>query len=209
MGSWKHCMFRFFLWLAFLNLSSRKWRSGLGSIGRWKVCSGRKCIKSDWRSSVILWWSKIDYSVWREYWDINQDIYPVDFIGGRSPYRNGSDSNNLYLCNAIKAKFAVGDTSLCLARYPVILSIENHCSVIQQKKMAQYLTEILGDKLDLSSVHNDDSTRLPSPASLKGKILVKVETWLVCSISPFLWWLQSLPGYHLCANLNDITINNL
>ncbi|NXJ48679.1 PLCH2 phosphodiesterase, partial [Spizaetus tyrannus] len=57
--------------------------------------------------------------------------------------------------------------------YPVILSIENHCSVIQQKKMAQYLIEILGDKLDLSSVHNDDSTKLPSPASLKGKILVK------------------------------------
>ncbi|XP_052648388.1 1-phosphatidylinositol 4,5-bisphosphate phosphodiesterase eta-2 isoform X2 [Harpia harpyja] len=57
--------------------------------------------------------------------------------------------------------------------YPVILSIENHCSVIQQKKMAQYLIEILGDKLDLSSVHNGDSTKLPSPASLKGKILVK------------------------------------
>ncbi|XP_010148066.1 PREDICTED: 1-phosphatidylinositol 4,5-bisphosphate phosphodiesterase eta-2 [Eurypyga helias] len=57
--------------------------------------------------------------------------------------------------------------------YPVILSIENHCSVIQQKKMAQYLLEILGDKLDLSSVHNDDSTKLPSPESLKGKILVK------------------------------------
>ncbi|NXH73684.1 PLCH2 phosphodiesterase, partial [Hydrobates tethys] len=57
--------------------------------------------------------------------------------------------------------------------YPVILSIENHCSVIQQKKMAQYLIEILGDKLDLSSVHSDDSTKLPSPASLKGKILVK------------------------------------
>ncbi|XP_051493020.1 1-phosphatidylinositol 4,5-bisphosphate phosphodiesterase eta-2 isoform X2 [Apus apus] len=57
--------------------------------------------------------------------------------------------------------------------YPVILSIENHCSVVQQKKMAQYLTEILGDKLDLSSVGNDDSTTLPSPASLKGKILVK------------------------------------
>ncbi|NWI86003.1 PLCH2 phosphodiesterase, partial [Pitta sordida] len=57
--------------------------------------------------------------------------------------------------------------------YPVILSIENHCSIVQQKKMAQYLTEILGDKLDLSSVHNEDSTKLPSPASLKGKILVK------------------------------------
>ncbi|NXK36247.1 PLCH2 phosphodiesterase, partial [Piprites chloris] len=57
--------------------------------------------------------------------------------------------------------------------YPVILSIENHCSIVQQKKMAQYLTEILGDKLDLSSVHSEDSTKLPSPASLKGKILVK------------------------------------
>ncbi|XP_040283331.1 1-phosphatidylinositol 4,5-bisphosphate phosphodiesterase eta-2 [Bufo bufo] len=57
--------------------------------------------------------------------------------------------------------------------YPVILSIENHCSVLQQKKMAQYLIEILGDKLDLSNVLNGDSTKLPSPETLKGKILVK------------------------------------
>ncbi|XP_030798591.1 1-phosphatidylinositol 4,5-bisphosphate phosphodiesterase eta-2 isoform X3 [Rhinopithecus roxellana] len=57
--------------------------------------------------------------------------------------------------------------------YPVILSIENHCSVIQQKKMAQYLTDILGDKLDLSSVSSEDATMLPSPQMLKGKILVK------------------------------------
>ncbi|XP_044524583.1 1-phosphatidylinositol 4,5-bisphosphate phosphodiesterase eta-2 [Gracilinanus agilis] len=58
--------------------------------------------------------------------------------------------------------------------YPVILSIENHCSVLQQKKMAQYLTDILGDKLDLSSVSSEeDSTTLPSPENLKGKILVK------------------------------------
>ncbi|XP_045868355.1 1-phosphatidylinositol 4,5-bisphosphate phosphodiesterase eta-2 isoform X4 [Meles meles] len=57
--------------------------------------------------------------------------------------------------------------------FPVILSIENHCSVAQQKKMAQYLTEILGDKLDLSSVSGEDTTMLPSPQVLKGKILVK------------------------------------
>ncbi|XP_014639296.1 PREDICTED: 1-phosphatidylinositol 4,5-bisphosphate phosphodiesterase eta-2 [Ceratotherium simum simum] len=57
--------------------------------------------------------------------------------------------------------------------YPVILSIENHCSVIQQKKMAQYLTDILGDKLDLSSVSSEDASMLPSPQMLKGKILVK------------------------------------
>ncbi|KAK2898108.1 hypothetical protein Q8A73_014488 [Channa argus] len=57
--------------------------------------------------------------------------------------------------------------------YPVILSIENHCSVPQQKKMAQYLSEILGDKLDLSSIKADESGWLPSPETLKGKILVK------------------------------------
>uniref|UniRef100_A0A8D0HLM7 Phosphoinositide phospholipase C n=1 Tax=Sphenodon punctatus TaxID=8508 RepID=A0A8D0HLM7_SPHPU len=57
--------------------------------------------------------------------------------------------------------------------YPIILSLENHCSVVQQKKMAQYLVEVLGDKLDLSSVHTEDPAKLPSPESLKGKILVK------------------------------------
>ncbi|NXW81660.1 PLCH1 phosphodiesterase, partial [Alopecoenas beccarii] len=58
--------------------------------------------------------------------------------------------------------------------FPVILSIENHCSIQQQKKIAQYLKEILGDKLDLSSVTTGDSRQLPSPQNLKGKILVKV-----------------------------------
>ncbi|NXA40346.1 PLCH1 phosphodiesterase, partial [Eudromia elegans] len=57
--------------------------------------------------------------------------------------------------------------------FPVILSIENHCSIQQQKKIAQYLKEILGDKLDLSSVITGDSKQLPSPQNLKGKILVK------------------------------------
>ncbi|KAM8829645.1 LOW QUALITY PROTEIN: 1-phosphatidylinositol 4,5-bisphosphate phosphodiesterase eta-2-like [Synchiropus picturatus] len=57
--------------------------------------------------------------------------------------------------------------------YPVILSIENHCSVPQQKKMAQYLIDILGDKLDVSNIKAAESGRLPSPETLKGKILVK------------------------------------
>ncbi|KAM6304778.1 1-phosphatidylinositol 4,5-bisphosphate phosphodiesterase eta-1 isoform 2-T2 [Aegotheles albertisi] len=57
--------------------------------------------------------------------------------------------------------------------FPVILSIENHCSIQQQKKIAQYLKEIFGDKLNLSSVVTGDSTQLPSPQDLKGKILVK------------------------------------
>ncbi|MGH0140294.1 UNVERIFIED_CONTAM: hypothetical protein FKN15_046075 [Acipenser sinensis] len=57
--------------------------------------------------------------------------------------------------------------------FPVILSIENHCSILQQKKIAQYLKEVFGEKLDLGGVLTRDSKQLPSPISLKGKILIK------------------------------------
>ncbi|XP_029008098.1 1-phosphatidylinositol 4,5-bisphosphate phosphodiesterase eta-2 isoform X2 [Betta splendens] len=59
------------------------------------------------------------------------------------------------------------------SQYPVILSIENHCSVSQQKKMAEYLRDVLQDKLDLSHVNVHECKKLPSPEVLKGKILVK------------------------------------
>ena len=62
-----------------------------------------------------------------------------------------------------------------LCRYPVILSIENHCTVPQQKKMAQYLMEVLQDKVDLSNINMNECRKLPSPEILKGKVLVKVE----------------------------------
>lgn len=82
-----------------------------------------------------------------------------------------------------------------VSRFPVILSIENHCSIQQQKKIAQYLKEILGDKLDLSSVVTGDSRQLPSPQNLKGKILVKV----IC----YLWHIENPTGgsawYLLCV----------
>uniref|UniRef100_A0A8K9UZT5 Phosphoinositide phospholipase C n=1 Tax=Oncorhynchus mykiss TaxID=8022 RepID=A0A8K9UZT5_ONCMY len=58
-------------------------------------------------------------------------------------------------------------------RYPVILSIENHCCIQQQKKIAQYLRKILGDKLDLGETFHRDSKQLPSPHCLQGKILIK------------------------------------
>lgn len=66
-------------------------------------------------------------------------------------------------------------------RYPVILSIENHCTIQQQKKIAQYLREIFGNKLDVGDVLSGDSKTLPSPQSLQGKILIKVRSilWMV------------------------------
>ncbi|XP_023958321.2 1-phosphatidylinositol 4,5-bisphosphate phosphodiesterase eta-1 isoform X4 [Chrysemys picta bellii] len=68
---------------------------------------------------------------------------------------------------------AINKNAFVKNEFPVILSIENHCSIQQQKKIAQYLMEIFSDKLDLSSIIAGDSKQLPSPQSLKGKILVK------------------------------------
>ncbi|KAK3103478.1 hypothetical protein FSP39_019535 [Pinctada imbricata] len=58
------------------------------------------------------------------------------------------------------------------SQYPVILSIENHCSVKQQNTMAEYMASIFGDKLYKQSI-NENEPHLPSPDCLKEKILIK------------------------------------
>ncbi|XP_039089116.1 1-phosphatidylinositol 4,5-bisphosphate phosphodiesterase delta-4 isoform X3 [Hyaena hyaena] len=57
--------------------------------------------------------------------------------------------------------------------YPVILSLENHCSWEQQQVIAQHLTEILGEQLLSTTLDGLLPTQLPSPEELRGKILVK------------------------------------
>ncbi|TKS90243.1 1-phosphatidylinositol 4,5-bisphosphate phosphodiesterase delta-3-A [Collichthys lucidus] len=57
--------------------------------------------------------------------------------------------------------------------YPLILSLENHCSVEQQTIMARHLRSILGDKLLTKPLSDLDPHKLPSPEDLKNKILVK------------------------------------
>ncbi|XP_045600729.1 1-phosphatidylinositol 4,5-bisphosphate phosphodiesterase delta-4 isoform X3 [Procambarus clarkii] len=56
--------------------------------------------------------------------------------------------------------------------YPVILSIENHLSVEQQKVMVQLLKDILGDMLATDPV-SEDITAVPSPEALKNKIIIR------------------------------------
>ncbi|TMS36072.1 hypothetical protein L596_003331 [Steinernema carpocapsae] len=59
---------------------------------------------------------------------------------------------------------------------PVILSIENHCSLQQQAKMAQMFKTVLGEKLVtnfLFDVDYSDQAHLPSPWQLQNKILIK------------------------------------
>lgn len=68
---------------------------------------------------------------------------------------------------------AIKDFAFKTSDYPVILSLENHCTVEQQKLMAHYLISILGDALVSKPLGNTMPTDFPSPEELKGKFLVK------------------------------------
>ncbi|XP_020488832.2 1-phosphatidylinositol 4,5-bisphosphate phosphodiesterase delta-4 [Labrus bergylta] len=62
-----------------------------------------------------------------------------------------------------------------VSQFPVILSLENHCSVEQQTVMAKHLTQILGDTLLTTLLDGQVPQQLPSPQELKGKILLKAK----------------------------------
>uniref|UniRef100_A0A3P8VK95 Phosphoinositide phospholipase C n=1 Tax=Cynoglossus semilaevis TaxID=244447 RepID=A0A3P8VK95_CYNSE len=57
--------------------------------------------------------------------------------------------------------------------YPIILSIENHCSVDQQAIMAKDLRSVFGRRLLTKPLSDEPLRELPSPEELKGRILVK------------------------------------
>uniref|UniRef100_A0A8C5BWM8 Phosphoinositide phospholipase C n=1 Tax=Gadus morhua TaxID=8049 RepID=A0A8C5BWM8_GADMO len=59
--------------------------------------------------------------------------------------------------------------------YPLILSLENHCGVEQQRVMAQHLELILGSLLLRAPLGGEAPQQLPSPQDLKGKILLKTK----------------------------------
>ncbi|XP_067928413.1 inactive phospholipase C-like protein 2 isoform X2 [Watersipora subatra] len=67
---------------------------------------------------------------------------------------------------------AINEYAFATSPYPVILSIENHCSLDQQQLIVNTLKSTLGDKL-YSWPISDDSHSLPSPEKLKYKILIK------------------------------------
>lgn len=57
-------------------------------------------------------------------------------------------------------------------RFPVILSIEDNCSVPAQRQMAVDIQEVLGDLLLTAPVSRDE-WQLPSPEALRRKIILK------------------------------------
>ncbi|KAG7455508.1 hypothetical protein MATL_G00257500 [Megalops atlanticus] len=68
---------------------------------------------------------------------------------------------------------AIKEYAFKTSEYPVILSLENHCSVEQQKLMAKHMTSILGSTLLTEPLGDQMPTNFPSPEELKGRFLIK------------------------------------
>lgn len=69
---------------------------------------------------------------------------------------------------------AIADYGFVTSPYPIILSIENHCSLEQQKLLAKIFVEILKDKLQYPGGGEQfEAQDLPSPDQLMYKVLIK------------------------------------
>nr|CAB3264930.1 inactive phospholipase C-like protein 1 [Phallusia mammillata] len=70
---------------------------------------------------------------------------------------------------------AIKDSGFRNSVYPVILSLENHCSEKQQLLMASDLTTILGDQIYTEKKTEEASflSHLPSPEDLKNRFLIR------------------------------------
>ncbi|XP_042082740.1 1-phosphatidylinositol 4,5-bisphosphate phosphodiesterase gamma-2 [Haplochromis burtoni] len=67
---------------------------------------------------------------------------------------------------------AINEHAFVTSEFPVILSIEEHCPIDQQRQMARIFREVFGDKLLIEPVEHL-AEQLPSPTQLKGKIILK------------------------------------
>ncbi|KAJ3243758.1 1-phosphatidylinositol 4,5-bisphosphate phosphodiesterase delta-4 [Chytriomyces hyalinus] len=107
------------------------------------------------------------------------------FDGPNGPviYHKNSLTNRIPFKDVVEA---IHRYAFVASIYPVILSLETHCSFDQQAMMAKILIEILGDSLialplSVSAKREDKrdsqgrphTSILPSPADLIGKILIK------------------------------------
>ncbi|ESN93887.1 hypothetical protein HELRODRAFT_88112 [Helobdella robusta] len=67
---------------------------------------------------------------------------------------------------------AIKENAWVASEYPLILSIENHCSISNQRNMAIGFKDIFGEDLLMEPLNNNNSA-LPSPNQLKRKIIIK------------------------------------
>lgn len=83
-------------------------------------------------------------------------------------YHGHTATTKIKFCDVLRT---IRDHAFVTSTYPVILSVENHCSLDQQRKMAEAFTKIFGDKLVKDQLDTDET--MPSPKQLEGKIIIK------------------------------------
>ncbi|XP_028393517.1 1-phosphatidylinositol 4,5-bisphosphate phosphodiesterase beta-1-like isoform X2 [Dendronephthya gigantea] len=103
----------------------------------------------------------------------------LDCWDGKSEDQEPCITHGMTLCTEVSFKDvieAIAESAFKTSDYPVILSFENHCSRLQQRKMAQYCVSIFGDMLldkPIDDFPLDDGKPLPSPKALSRKIIIK------------------------------------
>ena len=102
----------------------------------------------------------------------------------------------------LTSKTAVRDVATAIAKYafvsspyPIIISAEVHCSIPQQKRLAEIFAHTFGATLVVAPVdeahkEGDEIKRLPSPEQLKGRILLKAKNKYIDAARPKI---QKLP----------------
>jgi len=100
-------------------------------------------------------------SVELDCWD-GQDGFP--FI-----YHGHTLTSKIKFLDVIKT---IKEHAFVASDYPVILSIEDHCSLPQQRKMAAAFIEVFGDSLVTVPIDKNE-TELPSPEKMRRRIILK------------------------------------
>jgi len=100
-------------------------------------------------------------SVELDCWD-GQDGYP--FI-----YHGHTMTSKIKFRDVVKA---IKEHAFVSSEYPVILSIEDHCSLPQQRRMAECFQEVFGEMLVTAPLDKTEK-ELPSPEKLRRRIILK------------------------------------
>jgi len=80
----------------------------------------------------------------------------------------GTATKPITFRDAIKVIY---DEAHTVSDYPVIITLENHCSLKKREEMAQILTAELREKLSIPAGSNVN--QWPSPASLKRRVIIR------------------------------------
>lgn len=84
-------------------------------------------------------------------------------------YHGHTFTTKIKFRNVIKT---IKEHAFVTSEYPVILSIEQNCSLAQQRKMAQAMIEVFGEMLLIHRIDQNEN-QLPSPYQLRRKIILK------------------------------------